>query len=134
MFAGIYVAVKTIFGEMPFEAAFLAAAGFLYSWHWAWTVILGLLIVLFSFGLIGLASLAGMARFGAGGAVAGALGGGTLTLFGLIFFFLRQGAYIFGSWLLAHAGASGMAVAEFSTSMLVTGAILYLIAVLFKRS
>ena len=134
--AVLYVGWKYMFGgDMPVEAAFIGAAGFLYVWYWIWTIVQGIFNGLVSLGIFGAGAVAGGgSRFGMLGGVLGGLAGGGLSVNILAIFAVKSAALLVGAYLLEHSGTATMAFAEFDTKKMVIGAILILVGLVMSSS
>jgi hypothetical protein len=104
IFALFYAAYLAVVQSLGTEAVYLAATGFLYSWYFWWTIILGVIV-----GVIALVAVVGGGAVGASGgrgpfgAIGGAILGGGVSLLILLVFAIRRGLFVGGAFLLNTA-------------------------------
>lgn len=68
------------------------------------------------------------------GGMLGAFGGAVFSLLLLIRFVVKSVLLLLGTYLLSHAGTANMTLKEFNMSMLIFGAIIYIVGLIIFRN
>src|SRR3989338_4092363 len=130
-----YAAYMAVAQSLPTEGVYLAAIGFLYSWYFWWTIILGAIVGGISFAVLVGGGVIGASNGGPLGAIGGVILGGGISLFILVVFAIRRGLLVGGAYLL-NTGlvAKPDGGYEWITVNLVLGGLFLLVAFLSHSS
>lgn len=129
----LYAGYLMVIRSLPTETVYLAATGFLYSWYFWWTIILGVIV-----GLVALVAIIGGGVAGACegrgpiGAFGGIVLGGGFSLLIVLVFAIRRTLYVGGAYMLHTALTATSGGYSWDKGRLILGVLLLFVAALTK--
>lgn len=128
-----YSAYLYVISGSPAEIAYISATGFLYHWYLVWSIILGIVVILFTafvtFGFTVMGSVADRKI----GTFIGFLCGGAISFYATIRFIIRRILYTGGAYMLSIALFVKNGVYIWDYVLLGLGAAFIAIAVFTKK-